>query len=125
VIVTHHPFDLPALHGTDDLVGRAGLAMRTFARCGADLLLAGHMHTGHAGSTAARYRIGDHAAVVVQAGTATSTRERGEANSFNVLRIEHPVIEATHCEWNGAAFAPVAMDRFVHAKGLWRRAERS
>ena len=75
IIVTHHPFDLPEGHGRGDLVGRARLAMETFARCGADLLLAGHFHSSHAGSTAARYQIMGHAALVVQAGTATSTRD--------------------------------------------------
>src|SRR5581483_11593321 len=57
IVVTHHPFDLPEDRGERDLVGRARLAMETLADCGADVLLAGHLHTGHTGSTAARYGI--------------------------------------------------------------------
>jgi 3',5'-cyclic AMP phosphodiesterase CpdA len=86
IIVTHHPFDLPAQYDEDELVGRARLAMATLADCGADLLLAGHLHTSHAGSTDVRYNIPGYSALVVQAGTASSTRGRGETNSFNVIR---------------------------------------
>ena len=52
IVVTHHPFDLPANHVQKHLVGRAGDAMEVFSRCGADLLLAGHLHVSSAGSTA-------------------------------------------------------------------------
>ncbi|MEO6353433.1 MAG: metallophosphoesterase family protein [Burkholderiaceae bacterium] len=100
IIVTHHPFDLPAQIGTKHLVGRAEMAMQGFADCGADLLLAGHVHASHAGSTACRYPINDYAALVVQAGTATSTRGRGEANSFNVVRIDAPQVAIERFEWS-------------------------
>lgn len=100
IIVTHHPFDLPMHIGTENLVGRAGLAMQGFADCGADLLLAGHVHASHAGSTASRYRINDYAALVVQAGTATSTRGRGETNSFNVVRIDAPQVAIERFGWD-------------------------
>ncbi|MEO7760882.1 MAG: metallophosphoesterase [Casimicrobiaceae bacterium] len=124
IIVTHHPFDLPATHDNDNLVGRATLAMRTFAQCGADLLLAGHFHTSHAGNTADRYRILDHSALVVQAGTATSTRGRGEANSFNVIRIEHPRIAVERREWraDAAQFVVAGTERFETMDGHWRQA---
>ena len=123
IIVTHHPFDLPAGHGKHNLVGRAKLAMQTFARCGADLLLAGHFHASHAGSTAARYQIIGHSALVVQAGTATSTRGRGEANSFNVLHIDHPAIVVQRYEWQAgpAEFVIAGAERFETVAGEWVR----
>lgn len=93
VIVTHHPFDLPEGHAGADLVGRARMAMETFVACGCDVILSGHLHVFHTGHTAIRYRLPGRSALLVQAGTATSTRERKEPNSFNVLRIDPPRIE--------------------------------
>ena len=121
IIVTHHPFDLPPDHGDHHLVGRAVQGMEMFARCGADLLLAGHLHTSHAGDTTARYRIAGFSALVVQAGTATSTRGRGEQNSFNVLRVEPGQIEIDRMSWNGRDFAIASTERFAHGAQGWRK----
>jgi 3',5'-cyclic AMP phosphodiesterase CpdA len=122
IVVTHHPFDLPAPYRTRHLVGRAAKAMAEFARCGADLLLAGHFHASHAGDTAARYRIAGFSALVVQAGTATSTRGRGEANAFNVLRIERASVTVERHLWDGAGFAMQHRQRFSRTADGWRRA---
>lgn len=122
VVVTHHPFDLPEGHDARDLVGRARMAMTGLADCGADLFLAGHLHISHTGHTQ-RYKIHGYSALVVQAGTATSTRERGEANSFNVLRIAHPSIVVEKFVWNpsSTAFAVLSAERFEHTDDGWMR----
>ena len=123
MVVTHHPFDLPEGHDEDDLVGRAEKAMKTLAECGADVLLAGHLHTSHAESTSARYRILGRSALAIQAGTATSTRERGEPNSFNVLHVQHPRIELVRWSWDQVIerFAPADKDHFETRDGHWIR----
>ncbi len=124
IVVTHHPFDLPAGHDERDLVGRAAHAVEALARCGADVLLAGHLHLSHIGHTAARYRTPGHSALVVQAGTATSTRGRGEANSFNVIRVEHPRVSVERHEYRPAPadfFAPASADHFQHTPDGWAR----
>jgi len=124
VIVTHHPFDLPEGHDERDLVGRAKMAMTGLAECGADLFLAGHLHVSHTGHTK-RYNIRGHSALVVQAGTATSTRERGEANSFNLLRIAHPAITVEKFSWNPAktSFTVSTIEHFKHTVDGWIRIE--
>ena len=124
IIVTHHPFDLPAGHKKEaDLVGRAELAMIALATCGADLLLAGHLHVSHTGHTGERYRIAGHNALVVSAGTATSTRGRGESNSFNVVRTKHPHIKVERYSWQPErqAFLLAAGEAFTHTPDGWQR----
>ena len=122
VVVTHHPFDLPEGYDESDLVGRAQMAMTGLAECGADLFLAGHLHISHTGHTK-RYNLRGHSALVVQAGTATSTRERGEPNSFNLLRIAHPSIVVEKFAWNPSttAFAVSTIERFEHTDDGWVR----
>jgi 3',5'-cyclic AMP phosphodiesterase CpdA len=122
IVVTHHPFDLPEGHDERHLVGRARHAMAMFASCGADILLAGHLHTSHTGETAERYKIGDFSALVVQAGTATSVRGRGEVNSFNVLHVDRPRVRIERYGWNGADFVLGSAETFTRTPGGWQRA---
>ncbi len=121
IVVTHHPFDLPTTFEEKDLVDRAGMAMEAFAECGVDVLLAGHMHVSHAASTASRYKIDSYAALVVQAGTATSTRGRGEVNSFNLLRVEHERVEIDRYGWDSLTntFRVVVTEKFLRSGNVW------
>ena len=99
ILVTHHPFDLPAHMSKDHLIGRARKAMKAFANCGVDVLLGGHMHSTEAITTDGRYKQGMYSALSIQAGTATSTRHRGEVNSFNLLRVACDRVEVDQIGW--------------------------
>jgi 3',5'-cyclic AMP phosphodiesterase CpdA len=124
IIVTHHPFDLPEGRMDAELVGRARMAMETFVECGADVILSGHLHVSHTTHTAIRYKLPGRSALLVQAGTATSTRERGERNSFNVLRIERPKISVERYVWKPVErrFAPAELETFRRTDEGWERA---
>ena len=120
IVVTHHPFDLPKGLGERDLVGRARMAMQYFASCGVDVFLAGHLHLSHTGNTV-RYEIEGYSALVVQAGTATSNRGRGELNSFNLLRTspEKITLEVHSWQQEGGKFAVSATKHFHRSDRGW------
>jgi 3',5'-cyclic AMP phosphodiesterase CpdA len=123
IVVTHHPFDQPPDWDKDHVVGRAPMAMQMLSRCGADILLAGHAHMSHAGQTTARYKIEGFAALVVQAGTATSTRGRGEANSFNVLCVDRDEVRVQLYAWDEGAeqFSVLRSEVFSYQPSGWAR----
>jgi 3',5'-cyclic AMP phosphodiesterase CpdA len=120
IVVTHHPFDLPDQAGDVDLVGRAREAMELFSRCGVDLLLSGHFHVSQAGASR-RDEIAGYSALVVQAGTATSTRGRGEENSFNTLRVQRDEIVVERWIWHpeAASFRNDRQERFARDGDRW------
>jgi 3',5'-cyclic AMP phosphodiesterase CpdA len=119
-VVTHHPFDLAEGGSESALVGRAAMAMQVFAAAGVDFFLSGHTHVSHVMTTAKRYDIAGYAALMVQAGTTTSTRGRGEANAFNVLRIGTDSLELETWRWEPTrnAFVGGQAQRFAYTKGL-------
>jgi 3',5'-cyclic AMP phosphodiesterase CpdA len=122
IIVTHHPFDLPDRRASNELVGRAVMAMDMLWACRCDLLLAGHLHVSDAGSAAMHSVGGSHDAIVVQAGTATSTRGRGELNSFNAIHVETNRIEVRRHGWRplDSVFESIASEHFERTKAGWK-----
>jgi 3',5'-cyclic AMP phosphodiesterase CpdA len=124
ILVTHHPmFALPVGDTGEmgDAVGRQELALDAIADAGFDLMLAGHNH--RASTHSARdlvTRAG--AALVVQAGTATSTRTRDEAQSFNRIAIEPDAITVVIEGWDGSAYVDATAQSYVRTDGRWHLA---
>lgn len=94
VLAMHHP---PSLDGLER-VARAGRLRRAMAGAGVDLVLAGHMHV----PSAQLHRLVDggsgreSAVVEVVSGTSASTRTRGSAASWMLIRVEeHSMIVET------------------------------
>jgi 3',5'-cyclic AMP phosphodiesterase CpdA len=116
VLVTHHPFDLPEHYEHDELIGQKVMKRIVAA---VDVLLAGHMHISYAGRTATRYKIEGQSAIFVQAGTALSTRMRGESNSFNVLTIWEGRVRIDQFTWSDEtnSFAEFAQSVFAWIPG--------
>lgn len=125
ILVTHHPlFALPVSDGPElgKAIGRQDMALSAVADAGVDLLLAGHNHrasTHHAEDLVT----GAGQALVVQAGTATSTRLRDEEQSFNLIDVaaNHEVTIAVQA-WDGQGFASADAKRFVRRDGSWQTA---
>jgi 3',5'-cyclic AMP phosphodiesterase CpdA len=122
IVVTHHPFDLPA-GAAGRVVGRSRLAMKTLAECKVDLLLAGHFHIADTSQTAKRYNMPGYSAIIVSSGTSTSTRGRGQPNSFNIIRIEEPEIAIERRVWrrDSRAFDVLSVERFHRSETGWIR----
>jgi 3',5'-cyclic AMP phosphodiesterase CpdA len=119
VLVTHHPFDVPRGHDTHARIGRAAMAMERLAEYGVDLCLAGHLHIGH---VARMLHDGDASgALLVQAGTALSTRGRGEANSFNIIEIARDAVRVARHEWRPriGSFEVGWSERFARSGTRW------
>ena len=121
IIVAHHPFDAPAERHGSSLVGRAHMAINAFAKCRVDMILSGHFHISHAGTVVHRYPAVEFAALIVHAGTATSTRQRQEANSWNLIRIERPDVVIERQSWDPVLerFEPSLRETFRLDHGGW------
>jgi 3',5'-cyclic AMP phosphodiesterase CpdA len=120
VLVTHHP--LFALTVGDEMtraIGRQELALDAVEEAGVDMLLAGHNH--HASSHSASdlvTRAGG--ALVIQAGTATSTRVREQEQSFNTIDVGDAAVTIIVNAWTGESFEPQDGQRYAWDEGRWR-----
>ena len=120
VLVTHHPmFAMKVGDEVQRAIGRQELALDAIEEAGVDMLLAGHMH--HASTQDASdlvTRAGG--ALVVQAGTATSTRVREQEQSFNTIDIAGGAVTVTLNTWRGDDFGPADAQRYELHDGHWR-----
>ena len=123
IVVTHHPFDLPAHASPDDLIGRSQPAMAAFAESRVDMVLSGHLHGSLTSDSVVRYGNQHRQILLVQAGTATSTRRRGEENCFNIIALRHPQVSISRMAWDIEAhcFKPAGADVFRRNGDAWRR----
>lgn len=121
VVVCHHPFDRSGLGGHWTRPAAVRDAVKRLVEAGTDILLTGHLHVSGAGHTAERYATSDRSAIVVEAGTATSVRGRGEPNAFNVLRVEAESVSVERLAWDGAVnrFVPSHRESFVRSTSGW------
>ena len=119
VLVTHHPlFALTVGEEVQSAIGRQQMALDAIEEAGVDVLLAGHNH--HASVNSARdlvTRAGG--SLVVQAGTATSTRVRDQDQSFNLLDLTAGRVVLTVYSWGGQAYRPADAQAFEQRDGSW------
>ena len=124
ILVTHHPlFALPVGDGPElgKAIGRQELALDAVAEAGVDLLLAGHNH--RASTHHAKDLVTDAGpALVIQAGTATSTRLRDEEQSFNLLEVGNAEVTVAVQAWDGHGYASSDAQRFVRRGEHWETA---
>lgn len=120
ILVTHHPlFALEVGGMMTPAVGRSELALDAIGDAGVDMLLAGHNHDASVHSARDLVtRAGP--ALVVQAGTATSTRVREQSQSFNRLEVDGRSITVIVETWDGSAFTPQDAQQYQRQGDHWR-----
>jgi 3',5'-cyclic AMP phosphodiesterase CpdA len=119
VLVAHHPFSAPETTPRERLVGRVGAALAAFGSCGLDVVLSGHLHREFAGDLASPGHTLARSVLAFHAGSAVSRRLRGEANSYNLLRVLGPKLEVELRVFTGARFEAARSRRFVRTGEGW------
>jgi 3',5'-cyclic AMP phosphodiesterase CpdA len=123
ILVTHHPlYAMPIGEGGElsEAVGRHADAIAAVCEAGVHIALAGHFHRTYA--EAARKMVRNAGgALVIQAGTATSTRLRNnELQSFNWIHAHrHNDIELQVIAWDGSGFRRGSHVRFGYDGEDW------
>ena len=120
ILVTHHPlFALEVGGAAERPIGRQELALDAVEESGVDMLLAGHNH--HASSQDASDLVTRAGGVlVVQAGTATSTRVREQEQSFNRIDISPGSVAVTVHNWRQDDFIAGPPSNYSWFDGKWR-----
>jgi 3',5'-cyclic AMP phosphodiesterase CpdA len=113
IVVAHHPFLAPEEQPDTPLAKHAAPALERLAKAGVRLILSGHLHReyvrlhrGAAGPRTGLLRRQQQDLIVVQAGSAISTRLRGDPNAFNRIIIEQGTARIEPRRWNGTAWVP-------------------
>jgi 3',5'-cyclic AMP phosphodiesterase CpdA len=122
ILVTHHPlFSLEVGGDAERPIGRQELALDAVEESGVDMLLAGHNH--HASSQDASDLVTRAGGVlVVQAGTATSTRVREQEQSFNRIDLSPGSVAVTVYSWRDGDFVAASANLYSLQDGKWRLA---
>lgn len=125
ILVTHHPlFAMPIGEedGLTKVVNRHEDALTAVTDAGVHLLLAGHFHRNFA--KVARDMVEKAGpALVIQAGTATSTRVRdGEAQNFNWIETGQDKVDLQVLLWDSDSFEADSAIGFRFDGENWRSA---
>ncbi len=118
IVAAHHPFIKGAGKAGARIVTRGEEALQEFSKNRVDIILTGHVHQSGAIEVAA----GSRNIVIIQAGTATSTRTRDEKPSYNLITADMNRINVQTITLQKGSFSPVNTADFArHDSAGWVR----
>lgn len=120
VLVTHHPFIPSSRDPEGDILLKASDSLLRLEASEVDLLLAGHLHFSYHDDVRTFHRTVGRSVLAIQAGTATSTRRRGEPNAFNWITIEPDRVTVEVQAWAGGQFSPLPPVCYRRIEGVWQ-----
>jgi 3',5'-cyclic AMP phosphodiesterase CpdA len=122
IIVTHHPFI--STDGIQRPVVGAKRTLEELEDIRPDLFLSGHLHEGNITHSAEKFSVKNYSSLLIQVGTATSTRHRKDINNFNILNIENGKIAIDHYHWDDLTknFVISNQEHFLSSASGWKKA---
>lgn len=112
ILVVHHPFEQ---------IFASSRHHSVLKELGIDLILSGHLHKATANTCSNYITSLDLKTLIVQAGTAVSTRLRGESNSYNLIEIsDKDTITITVKEYHQLLFKERCKTQFKKQQDRWQ-----
>ncbi len=121
ILAIYHPLAVPVAAGDLAPVGRAAMARKAMTEAGVRLVLSGHYHRAFSGDLPGSDLVSDGSILFVHAGTAISTRLRGEPNSYNLLRVDATAVTCTVRSFGGKDFKDAEAAHYGLLGGRWTR----
>jgi 3',5'-cyclic AMP phosphodiesterase CpdA len=104
IVVTHQPVHVVRPKDNQNLLHGHQAAVRAWSNAGADIFMGGHIHLPYVRPMNERFKDLSRPAWCVQAGTAVSSRVRGDIpNSLNVIRYDRRSMGCVVERWDYAA----------------------
>lgn len=112
ILVVHHPFEE---------IFTSSYHHNTLKELDIDLILSGHLHKATANVCSSNIAKLDLKTLIVQAGTAVSTRLRGESNSYNLIEVkDRDALTITVNEYHQLLFKERSKCSFQKTDGKWQ-----